>query len=104
MEDEYRLRPDTENALLPGVSIDTDLSQQSYRDYEAGGPASFVDIIIKNDLIVISDEIFRTDHNGKHVSIAALPGMKDRTIVFNGFSKAFAMTGWRLVMPVVIRS
>ena len=61
------------------------------------GPASFADLIIKNDLIVISDEIYsELTYNGKHVSIAALPGMKDRTIVFNGFSKAFAMTGWRI--------
>lgn len=56
-----------------------------------------VDLIIANDLIVISDEIYgELTYEGKHVSIATLPGMKDRTIVLNGFSKAFAMTGWRI--------
>ncbi len=54
-------------------------------------------VIIENDLIVISDEIYaELTYHGKHVSIASLPGMKERTIVINGFSKAFAMTGWRL--------
>lgn len=56
-----------------------------------------IDVIIKNDLIVVSDEIYsELTYEGKHVSIASLPGMKERTILINGFSKAFAMTGWRL--------
>ena len=46
---------------------------------------------------MISDEIYsELSYNGEHVSIASLPGMKERTIVINGFSKAYAMTGWRL--------
>ncbi|HAZ91575.1 MAG TPA: pyridoxal phosphate-dependent aminotransferase [Eubacterium sp.] len=54
-------------------------------------------VIIEKDLYVISDEIYsELTYKGKHVSIASLPGMKERTIVINGFSKAFAMTGWRL--------
>ncbi|MBQ1801989.1 aminotransferase class I/II-fold pyridoxal phosphate-dependent enzyme [Lachnobacterium bovis] len=56
-------------------------------------------IVIEHDLYVLSDEIYSelTYTEGKsHVSIASLPGMKERTIVINGFSKAFAMTGWRL--------
>ena len=54
-------------------------------------------IIIKHDLFVISDEIYaELTYNGGHVSIASLPGMKERTIGISGFSKAFAMTGWRL--------
>lgn len=54
-------------------------------------------IIIKNDLVVISDEIYsELTYNGHHTSIASLPGMKERTIIVNGFSKAFSMTGWRL--------
>ncbi len=59
---------------------------------------ALLDIIVKNDLVVISDEIYgELTYGGKqHVSIATLPGMKDRTIVLNGFSKAFAMTGWRI--------
>jgi len=53
---------------------------------------------IKHDLLVISDEIYEKliyDDN-KHYSIAALPGMRERTIILNGFAKAYAMTGWRL--------
>lgn len=55
-------------------------------------------ICIEKDIFVLSDEIYsELTYNGeKHVSIACLPGMKERTIVINGFSKAYAMTGWRL--------
>ena len=57
-----------------------------------------VPVIIEKDLYVISDEIYSelTYGDNKHCSIASLPGMKERTIMINGFSKAFAMTGWRL--------
>ena len=59
---------------------------------------ALVDIIVKNDLYVLSDEIYGelTYTGHPHVSIASLPGMKERTVVVNGFSKAYAMTGWRL--------
>lgn len=55
-------------------------------------------IIIEKDLFVISDEIYAelTYGGGRHVSIASMPGMYERTLVINGFSKAFSMTGWRL--------
>lgn len=56
-----------------------------------------IDIIIKHDLLVISDEIYaELTYDKKHCSIASLPGMLERTVVINGFSKAFAMTGFRL--------
>ena len=56
-----------------------------------------VPVIIEHDLYVISDEIYaELTYKGRHVSIASLPGMHDRTVTINGFSKAFAMTGWRL--------
>lgn len=56
-----------------------------------------VDVIIRNDLYVLSDEIYsELSYMGDHVSIASFPGMKERTILVNGFSKGFAMTGWRL--------
>ncbi len=59
--------------------------------------AKLVDVIIEKDLIVISDEIYsELTYGSKHVSIASFPGMKERTIVINGFSKSYAMTGWRL--------
>ena len=55
------------------------------------------EVFIRHDLIVISDEIYaELTYGGEHVSIATLPGMHERTIVLNGFSKAFAMTGWRM--------
>ncbi|MBP5198300.1 MAG: aminotransferase class I/II-fold pyridoxal phosphate-dependent enzyme [Lachnospiraceae bacterium] len=55
------------------------------------------EVILKHDLIVLSDEIYaELTYNGKHVSIASLPGMQERTVLINGFSKAYAMTGWRL--------
>ncbi len=56
-----------------------------------------VDFVIEHDLFVISDEIYsELTYSGNHVSIGAFPGMKERTIVINGFSKSYAMTGWRL--------
>lgn len=54
-------------------------------------------VIIDNDLLVMSDEIYsELTYKGKHTSIAEIDGMKERTILINGFSKAYAMTGWRL--------
>ena len=54
-------------------------------------------VVIEKDIFVISDEIYaELTYKGEHVSIASLPGMKERTILINGFSKAYAMTGWRL--------
>lgn len=55
------------------------------------------EVIKKHDLFVLSDEIYcELTYLEKHVSIASLPGMRERTIVVNGFSKSHAMTGWRL--------
>ncbi len=54
-------------------------------------------VIEKHDLLVISDEIYaELTYGKKHTSIASLPGMKERTVYIGGFSKAFAMTGWRM--------
>jgi len=56
-----------------------------------------VPIILKHDLLVISDEIYsELTYDGTHCSIASFEGMKERTILVNGFSKAFSMTGWRI--------
>ena len=55
------------------------------------------DFVKEHDLYVMSDEIYsELTYQTKHVSIASLPGMRERTLVINGFSKGFAMTGWRL--------
>ena len=58
---------------------------------------AIAEVILEHDLYVLSDEIYsELMYKGEHVSIASLPGMKERTILVNGFSKAYAMTGWRL--------
>lgn len=54
-------------------------------------------VIIEHDIFVLSDEIYsELSYKGDHVSIVSLPGMRERTILINGFSKSYAMTGWRL--------
>ncbi|NCQ53328.1 MAG: aminotransferase class I/II-fold pyridoxal phosphate-dependent enzyme, partial [Caldiserica bacterium] len=54
-------------------------------------------VAIKNDIVVLSDEIYsRILYDGEFHSLASLPGMKDRTVILDGFSKTYAMTGWRL--------
>jgi aminotransferase len=60
------------------------------------------EVLIGTDIIVIADEIYAelTYNNKRHVSISTLPGMKERTVVLNGFSKAFSMTGWRVGFAV----
>jgi len=55
------------------------------------------EVAVEHDLLIISDEIYGDlTYNGQHCSIATLPGMRERTILLNGFSKAYAMTGWRI--------
>jgi len=55
------------------------------------------EVVLKHNLMVLSDEIYaELTYGGKHVSIASIPGMWERTVLVNGFSKAYAMTGWRL--------
>ncbi|MNC36095.1 putative N-acetyl-LL-diaminopimelate aminotransferase [compost metagenome] len=64
----------------------------SYEDW-----LPIAEIVKAHNLIVLSDEIYaELTYDSRHVSIASLPGMKERTIVISGFSKAFAMTGWRV--------
>ncbi len=65
--------------------------------------AAIAELCLRHDLVVLSDEIYsRILYEGEHVSIASFPGMAERTIILDGFSKTYAMTGWRLgygVMP-----
>lgn len=60
--------------------------------------AAIADVIIKHNIFVLSDEIYSelTYGSSKHVSVASINGMKERTVVINGFSKTYSMTGWRL--------
>ncbi len=99
-ENEFRLKPEElEKAITPKTKIlilpfpnNPTGSIMDKNDLEA-----IAKIIIKNDIYVMSDEIYsELSYNEKHVSIASLKGMKDRTILINGFSKSYAMTGWRL--------
>ncbi|MDD3269422.1 MAG: aminotransferase class I/II-fold pyridoxal phosphate-dependent enzyme [Syntrophomonadaceae bacterium] len=99
-EDQYRLKADV---LAKCITPRSKVLILAYPSNPTGGIMgqedleALLDIIIKNDLIVISDEIYsELTYYGKHVSIASLPGMRDRTIMMNGLSKAFAMTGWRI--------
>lgn len=59
---------------------------------------AIADIVVRKNLLVLSDEIYERllYDNEQHISIASLPGMKERTITLNGFSKAYSMTGWRI--------
>ena len=58
---------------------------------------AIAEIVLEKDLFVISDEIYsELTYSGTHVTIASLPEMRDRTVLINGFSKSYAMTGWRL--------
>lgn len=64
---------------------------------EADDLEAIAKLVIENDLYVISDEIYaELSYTGKHVSIATFDGMRERTVLINGFSKTYAMTGWRL--------
>ena len=99
-EDDFRLTPEeleasitpkTKLLVLPFPNNPTGAVMEK-KDLEA-----IAEIIIKHDLFVLSDEIYsELTYLENHVSIASLPGMKERTIVINGFSKSHAMTGWRL--------
>ncbi|MBQ4569683.1 MAG: aminotransferase class I/II-fold pyridoxal phosphate-dependent enzyme [Ruminococcus sp.] len=99
-ENDFRIQP---HELEAAITDKSKLLILSYPNNPTGAVMrkedleALRDIIIKHDLIVISDEIYsELTYSGSHVSIATLPGMRERTVVINGFSKAFAMTGWRL--------
>jgi len=64
-------------------------------DRRRGG--GIAEVVLANDIVVLSDEIYsRMVYEGEFLSIASLPGMQERTIILDGFSKTYAMTGWRL--------
>ncbi len=99
-ENQFRL---TREELEDAITDKTKILILSYPNNPTGAIMekadleAIVDLIIEKDIFVISDEIYaELTYNNGHVSIASLPGMRERTIVISGFSKAFAMTGWRL--------
>ena len=99
-EDEFKL---TRQQILDAVTEKTKILVMPFPNNPTGAVMTredlqeIVDVIIERDLYVISDEIYsELTYCGDHVSIASFPGMRERTIVINGFSKSYAMTGWRL--------
>lgn len=99
-ENAFRLKPrELEAAITPKTKV----LLLSYPNNPTGAIMEKEDleallgIIEKHDLLVTSDEIYsELTYNSRHVSIASLPGMRKRCVVINGFSKSYAMTGWRL--------
>lgn len=99
-ENEFRL---TKDELLEKITPKTKMLVLSYPNNPTGAIMpeenlkEIAEVVKKHNIIVLSDEIYaELTFEGSHTSIASLPDMKDRTIVINGFSKSFAMTGWRL--------
>ena len=99
-ENEFRLKPEE---LLNAITDKTKVLILPYPNNPTGAIMEKEDleaiaqIIIEKDIWVISDEIYaELNYKNKHVSIASLEGLKERTILINGFSKSYAMTGWRL--------
>lgn len=100
-ENDFRLQPEE---LEAAITDKTKMVFLSYPNNPTGAIMEkedlekIAEVVIRHDLFVISDEIYAelTYGDNSFVSIASLPGMKERTVVVNGFSKAFAMTGWRL--------
>lgn len=99
-ENDFRLKPEE---LISAITDKTKVLILPYPNNPTGAVMEREDlekiakIIIEKDLYVMSDEIYsELSYKNKHVSIASLEGMKERTILINGFSKAYAMTGWRL--------
>ena len=99
-EDEFKL---TKQQILDKITDKTKILVLPFPNNPTGAIMTredlqdIVDVIIEKDLYVVSDEIYsELTYGSHHVSIAEFPGMRERTIVINGFSKSYAMTGWRL--------
>lgn len=100
-ENEFKLQPEE---LEAAITDKTKVLFISYPNNPTGAVMNredlekIAEVVIRHDLFVLTDEIYSALNysDEEFVSIASLPGMRDRTIVVNGFSKAFAMTGWRL--------
>lgn len=99
-EDQFKLTPELlEKALTPRTKavVIPFPNNPTGAVMDRDELSALVRTLKDRDLVVLSDEIYaELTYQGKHVSIASFPEMKDKTIVINGFSKAFAMTGWRL--------
>ncbi|WP_124068193.1 aminotransferase class I/II-fold pyridoxal phosphate-dependent enzyme [Clostridium sp. E02] len=99
-KDEFKLTPEK---LLEKITDKTKVLILPFPNNPTGAVMNareleeIVKIVVEKDLFVLSDEIYaELTYEGNHTTIAAFPGMKDRTVLINGFSKSYAMTGWRL--------
>ena len=99
-ENEFRL---TKEELLDAITDKTKLLVLPFPNNPTGAIMekedleAIAEVIIEKDIFVLSDEIYsELSYKGDHISITTIPGMRERTILINGFSKAYAMTGWRL--------
>ena len=99
-ENDFRL---TKQELLSAITNKTKILVLPFPNNPTGAIMEkkdleeIAEVCIEKDIYVLSDEIYsELSYKGDHVSIASLPGMRERTILINGFSKAYAMTGWRL--------
>jgi len=99
-ENEFRLTPEE---LLAAITEKTKVLILAFPSNPTGAIMNrealeaIAKVVIEKDIFVISDEIYsELSYADEHVSIASIPGMRERTIVINGFSKSYAMTGWRL--------
>lgn len=99
-ENEFRL---TKQELLDAITDKTKMLVMPFPNNPTGAIMEKEDleeiakVCVEKDIFVLSDEIYsELTYKDKHVSIASMPGMKERTVVINGFSKSYAMTGWRL--------
>src|SRR5512145_378571 len=93
----------TAEALKPAITDKTKAIVLNFPNNPTGaimtrdGMEDIADLVVENDLFVISDEVYEClTYEGTHVPFSSLDGMKDRTVMLNGFSKAYAMTGLRL--------
>ncbi|CAN5253490.1 pyridoxal phosphate-dependent aminotransferase [soil metagenome] len=104
-ENDFRLDPDELRGLVTDrtrLIIFNSPHNPTGSVLTADDVQAIADTALEHDLIVLADEIYaRIIYEGEHHSIAALPGMAERTIVLDGFSKTFAMTGWRLGYAIV---
>ncbi len=99
-ETEFRLTPEKlERAITPKTKalLISYPSNPTGAIMERADLEKIADVVRRHDIMVITDEIYsELSYRDRHVSIANMPGMQERTILINGFSKAYAMTGWRL--------
>lgn len=99
-EDQFKITPD---ALMERITPKSKVLIMNFPNNPTGGVMTkddlkaIADVVIDHDLLIISDEVYsELTYDGKHTATASIEGLYERTITLNGFSKAYAMTGWRL--------